>query len=64
MNNFFRLVILGFFGMSVTIGSAQTDLENGARYFDKRAEKHTGLKVDSTNINLAIEYFKHIFVEG
>lgn len=64
MNSYIRLVILGLFGMSVTIGNAQTDLETGINYFDKRAEKHTGLKVDSTNINLAIDYFNKALISG
>ena len=64
MNSIFRLVILGLFGMSVTIGSAQTDLETGINYFDKRAEKHEGLKVDSININLAISHFNKAIDAG
>jgi len=56
--NFFRLVIVGFFWMSVVLCNAQTDLEKGIIYFDKRAENHENLKVDSTNINLSITYLK------
>ena len=64
MNSIFKLVILSLFGMSVAIGNAQTDLETGISYYDKRAEKHDGLKVDSININLAISHFNKAIVTG
>ncbi|MDF1671946.1 MAG: tetratricopeptide repeat protein [Vicingaceae bacterium] len=44
--------------MSATLSSAQSSFNQGVIFFDKRAEKHEGLKVDSTNINLAISHFK------
>lgn len=54
----FRLIIFGLLGLSAIISRAQSDLEKGINYFDKRAENHEGLKVDSININQAIFYFK------
>ncbi len=44
--------------MSVAQCNAQTDLEKGIAFFDKRAEKHENLKVDSANITLAIAHLK------
>lgn len=58
MNQFFKLVIVSFLGLSATFCSAQSSFEKGKAYYQKRAEKHEGLKVDSTNINLAIASFK------
>lgn len=58
MNKFFRLVIVSFFGLSAAFCSAQSVFEEGVTYYKNRAEKHQGLKVDSTNINLAIASFK------
>ena len=54
MNRFFFIAI---FVLSFNSIKAQTDLQKGIDFFDKRAEKHEGLKVDSTNINKAIESF-------
>ena len=59
MNTFFKLIIVGFLGLSAMLSSAQSDFDKGVAYFDKRAEKHEGVKVDSININLAIDYFKN-----
>lgn len=47
------IVVLGFNSIN-----AQTDLQKGIEFFDRRAEKHEGLKVDSTNINKAIGSFQ------
>jgi len=58
MNSFFKLIVVGFFSLSAAFCSAQTNFDQGVNYFNKRAEIHQGLKVDSTNINLAIDYFK------
>ena len=58
MKVFFKLVIIVLISLGVTQCFAQTDLEKGITYFDKRAEKHENLKVDSTNINLAINHLK------
>lgn len=44
--------------MGTVSGRAQSDLEKGLTYFNKRAEKHQGLKVDSANINKAIGHFE------
>jgi tetratricopeptide (TPR) repeat protein len=57
MKVFFRLVIVVFISLGRTYSFAQTDLEKGITYFDNRAETHENLVVDSTNINLAIDYF-------
>ena len=59
MNKFFKLVVVSFFGLSTVFCSAQSSFEQGVNFFDKRAEKHEGLIVDSTNINLAIKHFKN-----
>lgn len=58
MNKVFKLIVVSFFGLSTALCSAQSAFEQGVVFFDKRAEKHEGLKVDSTNINLAIKNFK------
>lgn len=58
MSSFLKFIIIWFFGLSAIYGSAQTHFQKGVDYFDNRAEKYEGLKVDSTNINLAIEHFK------
>lgn len=57
MKVFIKLVIVVFISLGGTYSFAQTDLEKGTTYFDNRAEHHEGLVVDSTNINLAIDYF-------
>ena len=57
-NSFFKLIIVGFLGLSAAFCSAQSAFNQGVNYYQKRAETHSGLKVDSTNINLAITYFK------
>jgi len=57
MNKTFKLIVVSFFGLSTAFCSAQSAFEQGVNYYQKRAEKHTGLKVDSTNINLAINSF-------
>ncbi|MBV6484963.1 MAG: hypothetical protein KFKLKKLM_01501 [Flavobacteriales bacterium] len=49
---FIAVLVCGFNSIK-----AQTDLQKGIDFFDKRAENHEGLKVDSTNINKAIAYF-------
>lgn len=54
----YKLIIIGFCGLSTAICSAQSSLETGISYFEKRAEKHIELKVDSSNINLAIASLK------
>jgi hypothetical protein len=59
MHNFYRLIIVGFLGLSAALCSAQSYFEKGVSYFDNRAAKHEGLKVDSSNINLAITQFKN-----
>ena len=64
MNGFYRLVILFFISLGVSSCFAQTDLEKGIIYFDKRAEIHEGLIVDSTNINLAISSFTKSIAEN
>lgn len=58
MNNFFRLIIVSFLGLSTTFCSAQSAFEKGVNYYQKRAENHQQLKADTTNINLAIVNFK------
>lgn len=58
MNHFFRIIIVSFLLSSTVFCVAQTAFEQGVTFFDKRAEVHEGLKVDSTNINLAIGFFK------
>lgn len=58
MIHFFKFLISWFLGLSVVLCNAQTHFEEGVKYFDARAEQHEGLKVDSTNINLAIQHFK------
>lgn len=64
MSVFYRLVILFFISLGVSSCFAQTDLEKGIIYFDKRAEIHEGLVVDSTNINLAISSFTKSIAEN
>ena len=54
----FSSIIVGFLVLSVANSNAQTDIEKGASYFAKRADNRENLKVDSTNINLAIDHFK------
>lgn len=58
MKRFFKLIVVGFLGLSAAFCSAQSTFNQGVNYYKKRAEIHTGLKVDSTNINKAIESFK------
>lgn len=53
----YRFVIIAFLVCGFNSIKAQTDLQKGIDFFDKRAENHEGLKVDSTNINKAIAYF-------
>ena len=43
--------------MSFAFCKAQTLFEQGVHYYQIRAEKHQELKVDSTNINKAIDFF-------
>ncbi len=57
MHKLYRLIIISFLGLSAAMCSAQSDFEQGVSYYNNRAEKHEGLKVDSTNINLAIKHF-------
>lgn len=57
MSNKFKVILVSILSLSAVLCSAQTDFEKGVKYFDLRAEKHQGLKVDSTNINIAIQYF-------
>lgn len=42
--------------LSFVKNKAQTNFEQGVYYYEQRAEKHHELKVDSVNINKAIEY--------
>lgn len=42
--------------LSFVNNKAQTNLEQGIHYYEQRAEKHQNLKVDSTNINKAIDF--------
>lgn len=53
----YRFLLIAFFVFGFNSINAQTDLQKGIDFFDKRAEKHEGLKVDSTNINKAILMF-------
>lgn len=55
-NSLIKLVIVSVLGLGTAFCSAQSFLEKGTKYYNLRAEKHEGLKVDSTNINLAIEH--------
>ena len=57
MNTFFKLIVVGFLVLSAAFCSAQSTFDQGVNYYLKRAENHTVLKVDSTNINLAISSF-------
>ena len=43
--------------MSFAFCKAQTHFEQGVHYYQIRAEKHHELKVDSANINKAIDFF-------
>lgn len=54
----YRFLLIAIFVFGFNSINAQTDLQKGIDFFDKRAEKHEGLKVDSTNINKAIESFQ------
>jgi tetratricopeptide (TPR) repeat protein len=54
MNRFLFIACLVLAFSSI---KAQSDLQKGIDFFDKRAEKHEGLKVDSVNINKAIDSF-------
>lgn len=57
MHRIVKLILVIFLGLSAALCSAQSDFDLGVQYFDKRAEIHDGLNVDSTNINLAIRHF-------
>lgn len=52
-----KIVILIVLLLSFAFCKAQTHLEQGIHYYQLRAEKHQELKVDSVNINKAIEFF-------
>ena len=52
-----KIIITVLLTLSFTICKAQTYLEQGIHYYQLRAEKHQELKVDSININKAIDFF-------
>lgn len=64
MHNLVKLIGVIFLGLSAALCSAQSDFELGVQYFDKRAENHDGLKVDSANINMAIKHFRKSIEAG
>ncbi len=39
------------------VGSAQTELQKGIKYYNMRGENSVGVCADSTNVNLAVECF-------
>lgn len=53
----FRLILIFELVLSFAFCKAQSNLERGITFYENRAEKHHGLKVDSTNINTAILFF-------
>lgn len=57
MSNKFKIILVSLLSLCTAFCSAQTDFDTGLKYYDLRAEKHEGLKVDSVNINKAIKHF-------
>lgn len=52
-----NIILILLLSLSFAFCKAQTHFEQGVYYYQLRAEKHQELKVDSANINKAIEFF-------
>lgn len=49
--------------LSLAFCKAQSSLQKGIEFFDKRADNHNELKVDSVNINKAILYLEKALID-